>query len=66
MTAIGLCSEKYGTHSLPRTKASIIYGTRGNIRVIQIWLGHSKIENTMRYLSVHVEDARLLAERTEI
>ena len=63
---IGLRSEEYGTHSLRRTKASMIYRATGNIRAIQILLGHSKIENTVRYLGVDVEDALLLAERTEI
>ena len=66
VTAIGLRSEDYGTHSLGRTKASMIYKATGNIRAIQILLGHSKIENTVRYLGVDVEDALLLAERTEI
>ncbi len=57
VTAIGLRSEEYGTHSLRRTKASMIYRATGNIRAIQILLGHSKIENTVRYLGVDVEDA---------
>jgi integrase len=66
VTAIGLRPDEYGTHSLRRTKASMIYRATGNIRAIQILLGHSKIENTVRYLGVDVEDALLLAERTEI
>jgi integrase len=66
VTAIGLRQEEYGTRSLRRTKASMIYKATGNIRAIQILLGHSKIENTVRYLGVDVEDALLLAERTEI
>ncbi len=66
VTAIGLRREEYGTHSMRRTKASMIYRATGNIRAIQILLGHSKIENTVRYLGVDVEDALLLAERTEI
>ncbi len=64
--AIGLRPEEYGTHSLRRTKASIIYKATGNIRAIQILLGHSKIENTVRYLGVDIEDALPLAEKTEI
>ncbi|MEO1324734.1 MAG: tyrosine-type recombinase/integrase, partial [Pseudomonadota bacterium] len=64
--AIGLRPEEYGTHSLRRTKASIIYKATGNIRAIQILLGHSKIENTVRYLGVDIEDALSLAEKTEI
>jgi integrase len=66
VTAIGLPPEEYGTHSLRRTKASMIYKATGNLRAIQILLGHSKIENTVRYLGVDVEDALLLAERTVI
>jgi integrase len=52
VTAIGLRSEEYGTHSLRRTKASIIYKATGNLRAVQILLGHTKIENTVRYLGV--------------
>ena len=66
VSAIGLRSTEYGTHSLRRTKAAMIYRATGNIRAIQILLGHTKIENTVRYLGVDVEDALLLAERTEI
>ena len=66
VTAIGLRREEFGTHSLRRTKASMIYKATGNLRAIQILLGHSKIENTVRYLGVDVEDALQLAERTEI
>lgn len=64
--AIGLRREEYGTHSLRRTKASIIYKATGNIRAIQILLGHSRIENTVRYLGVDIEDALTLSEKTEI
>ena len=66
VTAIGLRPEEYGTHSLRRTKASIIYKATGNLRAIQILLGHTKIENTVRYLGVDVDDALSLAEGTEI
>lgn len=66
VTAIGLRKAEYGTHSLRRTKAAMIYRATGNIRAIQILLGHTKIENTVRYLGVDLEDALLLAERTEI
>lgn len=64
--AIGLRPEEYGTHSLRRTKASIIYKATGNLRAVQILLGHTKIENTVRYLGVDMEDALALAEGTEI
>ncbi len=57
VSAIGLRREEYGTHSLRRTKASIIYKATGNLRAVQILLGHTKIENTVRYLGVDVEDA---------
>ena len=66
MAAIGLRTEEYGTHSLRRTKASIIYKATGNIRAIQILLGHSKIENTVRYLGVDIVDALTLAVNTVI
>jgi site-specific recombinase XerC len=63
---IGLQAEDYGTHSLRRTKASIIYKATGNLRAVQILLGHAKIESTVRYLGVDVEDAFELSERTEV
>jgi site-specific recombinase XerC len=66
VSGIGLRREDYGTHSLRRTKASIIYKATGNLRAVQILLGHSKIENTVRYLGVDIEDALSLAEGTEI
>lgn len=64
--AVGLNVHEYGTHSLRRTKASLIYKATGNLRAIQILLGHSNIENTVRYLGVDIDDAISLAERTEI
>ncbi len=66
VTGIDLRCEDYGTHSLRRTKASIIYKQTGNLRAVQILLGHTKIESTVRYLGVDVEDALTLAERTEL
>ena len=63
---IGLRREDYGTHSLRRTKAALIYKQTGNLRAVQILLGHTKIETTVRYLGVDVEDALQLAETTEI
>ncbi|MFN3459376.1 MAG: tyrosine-type recombinase/integrase [Oceanibaculum sp.] len=53
-------------HSLRRTKASIIYKATGNLRAVQILLGHTRIENTVRYLGVDIEDALALSEGTEI
>jgi site-specific recombinase XerD len=66
VTGIWLRREDYGTHSLRRTKASIIYKQTGNLRAVQILLGHTKIESTVRYLGVDVEDALALAEATEV
>ncbi len=66
VSGIGLRREDYGTHSLRRTKASIIYKQTGNLRAVQILLGHTKIESTVRYLGVDIEDALALSERTEI
>lgn len=56
----------YGTHSLRRTKAALIYRQTGNLRAVQILLGHTKIESTVRYLGVDIEDALAQAEGTEI
>ena len=66
VTAIGLRRAEYGTHSLRLTKAAMIYRATGNVRAIQILLGHTKIKNTGRYLGVYIEDAFMLAERTEV
>ena len=56
----------YGTHSLRRTKASMIYRRTGNLRAVQLLLGHTKIESTVRYLGIDVDDALLIAEQVEI
>ena len=66
VAGIGLQPHDYGTHSLRRTKASIIYKATVNLRAVQILLGHAKIDSTVRYLGVDVEDALELAERTEV
>ncbi len=66
VSGIGLRQEDYGTHSLRRTKAAIIYKQTGNLRAVQILLGHTKIESIVRYLGVDVEDALMLSERTEV
>jgi len=63
---IGLDQESYGTHSMRRTKASLIYRRTKNIRAVQLLLGHSKLESTVRYLGIEVEDALEMAEQTEI
>lgn len=65
VTAIGLRREGYGTHSMRRTKAARIYRATHDLRAVQILLGHTKIENTVRYLGVDVE-ALILAVRNKI
>jgi integrase len=63
---IGLDSAAYGTHSLRRTKATLIYRRTKNLRAVQLLLGHTKLESTVRYLGVEVDDALEMAEQTEI
>lgn len=65
ITAIGLDRQAYGTHSMRRTKASLIYRRSKNIRAVQILLGHTKLESTVRYLGIEVEDALEMAEQTQ-
>ena len=57
VASIGLNPATYGTHSLRRTKAALIYRKTGNLRAVQLLLGHSKLESTVRYLGVEVDDA---------
>ena len=66
VTIVGLSRSAYGTHSLRRTKVSLIYRRTGNLRAVQILLGHSKLESTARYLGVETEDALALSEATEV
>ena len=66
VSTIGLDKREYGTHSMRRTKVALIYKATGNLRAVQILLGHTNIENTVRYLGVDVDDALTLSERTEI
>jgi integrase len=63
---VGIEPSPYGTHSLRRTKVALIYRQSGNIRAIQILLGHTKLDSTVRYLGVDIEDALALAEATDI
>ena len=63
---IGLDPTSYGTHTMRRTKASLIYRRTKNIRAVQLLLGHTKLESTLRYLGIEVEDALELSEQTEI
>lgn len=64
--SIGLDRSAYGTHSLRRTKATIIYRQTKNLRAVQILLGHSSLESTVRYLGVEIDDALELSEHIEI
>ena len=63
---IGLDPHLFGTHSLRRTKATLIYRRTGNLRAVQLLLGHTKIESTVRYLGIEVDDALAIAEQVEI
>ena len=64
--AIGLDPCMFGTHSLRRTKATLIYRRTGNLRAVQLLLGHSKIESTVRYLGIEVDDALAIAEQIDV
>jgi integrase len=66
ITSIGLDSRLFGTHSLRRTKASMIYRRTGNLRAVQILLSHRKIESTVRYLGIEVDDALAIAEQVDV
>lgn len=66
VSSIGLEPSGYGTHSLRRTKASEIYRKTGNLRAVQLLLGHTKVDSTVRYLGVELEDALSIAERIDI
>ena len=59
-------SSAYGTHSIRRTKAAQIYRKTGNLRAVQLLLGHTKIESTVRYLGIEVDDALTLSEQVEL
>jgi integrase len=63
---VGLDPLKFGTHSLRRTKATLIYRRTGNLRAVQLLLGHTKIESTVRYLGIEIDDAIEIAEKTDI
>jgi integrase len=63
---IGLDPKFFGTHSLRRTKATLIYRRTGNLRAVQLLLGHKKIESTVRYLGIEVDDALAIAEQVDV
>jgi integrase len=66
LTMIGLDACIYGTHSLRRTKATLIYKKTGNLRAVQPLLGHTKVESTVRYLGIEVDDALAVAEQIDV
>ncbi len=66
ITGIGLDASLFGTHSIRRTKATLIYRRTGNLRAVQLLLGHTKVESTVRYLGVEVDDALTIAEQVDI
>ena len=66
VSEIGLDAANYGTHSMRRTKASLIYRRTKNLRAVQLLLGHRKLESTVRYLGIEVDDTLEMAEQTEV
>jgi integrase len=66
IASIGLDASRFGTHSLRRTKVSLIYRRTGNLRAVQLLLGHRKIESTVRYLGIEVDDALAIAEQVDV
>jgi len=66
VSSIGRDPAAYGTHSMRRPKPTLIYRRTRNLRAVQLLLGHTKIESTVRYLGIEVDDALELAEQTEV
>ncbi len=66
VSEIGLDTTNYGTHTMRRTKVSITYRRTKNLRAVQLLLGHTKLESTVRYLGIEVDDALEIAEQVEI
>jgi integrase len=66
IAAIGLNPEFFGTHSLRRTKATLIYRRTGKLRTVKLLLGHTRIESTVRYLGIEVDDALAIAEQVDL
>ena len=66
IASIGLDPALFGTHSLRRTKATLIYRRTGNLRAVQLLLGHTKVESTVRYLGIEVDDALAIAEQIDV
>jgi integrase len=66
IASIGLDPSLFGTHSMRRTKATLIYRRTGNLRAVQLLLGHTKVESTVRYLGIEVDDALAIAEQIDV
>jgi integrase len=66
VSMIGLHPAAYGTHRLRRTKVALVYKRTGNLRACQLLLGHTKLESTVRYLGIEVDDALVLSEQTDL
>ena len=66
IASIGLDPRTFGTHSLRRTRATLIYRRTSNLRAVQLLLGHTKIESTVRYLGIEVDDALAIAEQVDV
>jgi integrase len=66
IASVGLDAGLFGTHSLRRTKTTLIYRRSGNLRAVQLLLGHTKIESTVRYLGIEVDDALAIAEQVDV
>jgi integrase len=66
VTSIGLDQTAYGTHTMRRTKATLIYRRTKNLRAVQLLLGHNKVESTVRYLGIEVDDALVISEQTDV
>lgn len=66
VVSIGREPSGYGTHSMRRTKLAEIYRKTGNLRAVQLLLGHTKVDSTVRYLGVELEDALSISERINI
>ena len=66
IASVGLDPQMFGTHSLRRTKATLIYRRTGNLRAVRLLLGHSRVESTVRYLGIEVDDALAIAEHVDI
>jgi integrase len=66
VASVGLDPREFATHSMRRTKATLIYRRTGNLRAVQLLLGHTRIESTVRYLGVEVDDALEIAEKIDV